>query len=376
MPIGGAAPTPNGSSPAASACDLAAIVDAYTEVTEKLKLSHERLAAEVRRLNDQLDEKNRELARRERLSALGEMAAGVAHEIRNPLAGIQLFASLLERDLATAPSTHDARPSGLELARRISAAVRTLDGVVGDILVFAGKAPAEFVPVDLIEIVREVAALVVPLLESREVTLHAQQNGAATPSRSACGAAHGAIVVWADAGQIQRALLNLVRNAIDAVELGGNVWIGLTPADSPDSEGEPRVRVSVSDDGPGVPEASRQRIFDPFFTTRAQGTGLGLSIVHRIVEAHGGSISVGRRDGGGAVFAFTLPLARATQVADSRSLHSAEPHDVGREPQELIREPQKLVRESQRLVRESQRLVRESQRLVRESLLAPDDYQE
>src|SRR5262245_45253453 len=107
--------------------ELGAIIAAYNDVTERLKRSHERLVTEVCLLRDQLDEKNRELARRERLAALGEMAAGVAHEIRNPLSGISLYASMLSRDLGD-------RPDCRRLAERISGGVKALDGIVGDIL--------------------------------------------------------------------------------------------------------------------------------------------------------------------------------------------------------------------------------------------------
>jgi signal transduction histidine kinase len=281
---------------------LAAIVDAYTDATEKLKRSHEKLTAEVQRLSQQLDEKNRELARSERLAALGQMAAGVAHEIRNPLAGLQLFASLLERDLSEpargAPSTRGM--TSLDLVRKISAAIRNLDAIVGDILAFAGEAPLKPVPVEISGLVQEVLALVAPELERGGVSLHHPARVAlagASPSR-----------VLADPGQLQRAFLNLIRNAIEAASPGGQVWIQ-TEAQAGDP---PRLRISVADDGPGVPPELAQRIFNPFFTTRPQGTGLGLSIVHRIVEAHGGTVSVASRAGGGAVFTMTIPAADVT----------------------------------------------------------------
>ena len=120
--------------------ELAAIISSYNEVTERLKNSHQELARQVHGLREELAEKNHELARKERLAALGEMAAGVAHEVRNPLGGIQLFASLLERDLQD-------RPKLRELASRISGGVRTLNGIVSDILVFAGKAEVRLEPV-------------------------------------------------------------------------------------------------------------------------------------------------------------------------------------------------------------------------------------
>ena len=111
--------------------ELTGIIRAYNEVTERLKRSHEALAREVCRLRDELHHKNKELQRRERLAALGEMAAGVAHEIRNPLGGIGIYASLLERDLA-------GQPKQLDMVRKMSGGIGNLDAIVGDILAFAG----------------------------------------------------------------------------------------------------------------------------------------------------------------------------------------------------------------------------------------------
>lgn len=264
--------------------ELAGIISSYNEVTEKLKVSHERLSHEVSRLHLQLDEKNRELARKERLAALGEMAAGVAHEIRNPLAGIQLFASLLNRDLAD-------RPKLRELAGKISNGVRSLDSIVTAILAFAAPDEAKFASVDLRGVLADVLELVAPKKQDFQASIHVE------PSEFKIGV-HG------NASQLQRALLNLVFNALEAAGTGGQVWLGCV------GDGNGTVRVTVADDGAGVPPELAQRVFDPFFTDKDTGTGLGLAIVHRIAEDHQGGISVAERVGGGAVFALTLRSAR------------------------------------------------------------------
>jgi len=264
--------------------ELAAIISSYNQVTDKLKNAHERLGHEVRLLRERLAQKDRELARQERLAALGEMAAGVAHEIRNPLAGIQLFSSLLERDLKD-------RPKLRELAGKISNGVRTLDGIVGDILAFAGPADVRLRPVTLAPLLGEVLELVAPQQRARRISLHLDAD-------------HFEVVVQASALHLQRALLNLIFNALDAAGEGGNVWLACR-------EGGPDgwVCLEVADDGPGVPPELSERIFNPFFTSKDSGTGLGLAIVHRVAEAHGGSVRVTPRQGGGAV--FTLMLRRA-----------------------------------------------------------------
>ncbi len=267
--------------------ELAAIISSYNEVTERLKNSHQELASQVRGLREELAEKNDELARKERLAALGEMAAGVAHEVRNPLGGIQLFASLLERDL-------EDRPKLRELATRISGGVRTLDGIVSDILVFAGQAEVRLEPVCLAEVLTEMLDLVAPQQRARSARIDADPE-------------QFEVVVHGNAAQLQRALLNLVFNALDAAGEEGRVWISCHrgPVDG-------TVQVVVADDGPGVPPELAHRIFNPFFTGKDSGTGLGLAIVHRVAEAHGGSVRVRNRAEGGAVFTLSLRVAEGT----------------------------------------------------------------
>src|SRR5690554_1355310 len=132
--------------------ELAAIINAYNEVTERLKRSHERLTSEVERLREELARKNRQLRRRERLAALGELAAGVAHEIRNPLGGIRVFASLLRRDLAD-------QPASLRLVEKITSGVTRLERIVTDILEFGRPAEPHPEPVHLRSLFAEVAEL-------------------------------------------------------------------------------------------------------------------------------------------------------------------------------------------------------------------------
>jgi signal transduction histidine kinase len=205
------------------------------------------------------------------------MLAGIAHEVRNPLGGLELYAGLLREALAT-------EPERLEEIARIEREVGHLKTVVNEFLEFARRPPPHLEAVSLRPLFEEI----------RE--LSAAPGGAAIVVD-----ATGDLRVRADLGQLRRALLNLVRNAAAAAR-GGRVQIAARPAGS-------GVRIEVSDDGPGVPSALREQIFTPFFTTREKGTGLGLAFVREIVRAHGGDVAVRDAAGGGSVFSFDLPKA-------------------------------------------------------------------
>lgn len=273
----------------ASAADLATIIQAYNGVTERLKRSHEALAREVCRLREELHAKNKELQRRERLAALGEMAAGLAHEIRNPLGGIGLYASLLERDLADCPAP-------LEIVRKISSAIQSMDSIVCDILAFAGDAEPNPQPVWAANILRGVLEQAEPKADALGIRIETDS-------------ALEAVKLHCDAAQTERALVNLVMNAVDAAGSDGKVWIRRD-----DRRGRNGMcGIVVDDDGRGIATELLHRVFDPFFTTKDTGTGLGLAIVHRIAESNGGAVSAGHRKGGGASFVLSVPLARENQ---------------------------------------------------------------
>lgn len=301
--------------------ELGEMISAFNDTTQRLKRSHERLGAQVRQLREQLDQKNRELARRERLAALGEMAAGVAHEIRNPLAGIRLYAAVLERDLTDGSVTPCGGRSPrlepvdhLDIVRKIDAGIVTLDRLVGDILLFAGNASPNVTDVALAGVISEVLQLASPRCEGLGAKIHLDDG-------------IQSLVLRCDRRQVSRALLNLVLNALDAAGEGGHVFVAasgcaVSESDSPDrlrigedagltmsSRGV--VRITVEDDGPGVPDHLMDKVFNPFFTTKDTGAGLGLAIVHRIAEENGGSVTVANRSSGGA--RFTLTLKEATK---------------------------------------------------------------
>jgi signal transduction histidine kinase len=259
--------------------DLQEVLQMYNEVTQRLQISHERLQAEVARLTAQLEEKNRELEMKKRLAALGEMAAGIAHEIRNPLGGIQLYASSLLQEVSD-------RPLAGELVRKISSGVKGLNSLVCDMLAFTGNMMLHRADEDLGEIVERAVEFVRPTLLAHGVELQAGESLAK-------------MRVNVDGKLLERVLLNLLLNASQAIAECEGARAG---SSSPCGRIAIRARhaaskteIIVEDNGPGIPQEVLERIFNPFFTTRHTGTGLGLAIVHRIVEAHGGVITAENR---------------------------------------------------------------------------------
>lgn len=257
--------------------ELGRIIMAYSEVTERLQQSHDLLQRQVAALREELSEKNRELERRQRLAALGEMAAGMAHEIRNPLGGIELYASMLASDVAD-------RPESARLVSRIRGGVKRLESLVGQVLRFTREITVHAERVDIAAIVDE------------------QVEACGRPGRGATIEAAGPrpLMATVDPALFAQAVLNLVLNAIEACGAGGRVAVAWGGG------GDAGVTLSVRDNGPGVPPEIVDRIFNPFFTTKENGTGLGLAIVHRIVESHGGTIHVSGAPEGGAVFEVRL----------------------------------------------------------------------
>lgn len=263
--------------------ELGRIILAYSEVTEKLQQSHDQLMQTVQSLRDELGEKNRQLERRNRLAALGEMAAGLAHEIRNPLGGIQLYASMLQQDLAD-------RPPSQQIACKIGAGVRRLESLVGQVLSFSREMRAQPTLLDLPAIIEQAVDDAAPTLRQNKV--RCTVDGPRP------------LHVHADALLLGQVVLNLVLNSAQAMEDGGTLTVHFSKPPH-DSEAK-QFHLVVRDQGPGIPANILDRIFNPFFTTKDSGTGLGLAIVHRIVEAHDGAITASNDAAGGARFEIRI----------------------------------------------------------------------
>jgi len=214
------------------------------------------------------------LAERRHLAALGELSAVLAHEIRNPLASLKGHAQLLEEQLVDEPRRH------AKAHRVVDEAVR-LERLTDTLLDFARADRIAPGPASPAEVARRAAELTEP---GRVVV-----DTSAAPER------------WTfDAMRIEQALVNLVRNALQASAAPAEVELKVAD----DGEG---LRFTIADRGPGVPSEMRPRLFEPFVTGRLEGTGLGLAVVRRVIELHGGKVTIDRRPGGGSVFVLWLP---------------------------------------------------------------------
>jgi signal transduction histidine kinase len=220
------------------------------------------------------------LQRADRLSALGTLAAGVAHEIRNPLVSVRTFIQLLPERV----DDEEFRTSFRELALK---EIERICELITDLLAFSRPTPAEREPADLNELTSQIVRLLEPEARKRDVGL------------TMALADHVPVVVVHEA-QVKQVLMNVVLNAIQACDGEGTVEIR-TAAD----ESGAGV-VEVLDTGVGMTPDQREHIFDPFFTTKESGSGLGLYIAHRIVAEHGGSIAVVPRREGGTIFRITF----------------------------------------------------------------------
>ncbi len=229
---------------------------------------------------------------REKLASIGQLAAGIAHEIRNPLSGININVSTLELLCRRAEGLEPEEREKIEaVVAQAKAASEKISSVIRRVMEFSKPAPPRMDRVDVNRVVRDALSLSEMMLRKGRVGF----REALSPEPLDC---------QADPALLGQVVLNLVANAVQAMEAAdgqGVVTVGAA------REGGKGV-IRVADTGPGVPEHLREKIFEPFFTTRKEGHGIGLSFSHRIVSDHGGRLSVGPSEGGGAEFRIELPL--------------------------------------------------------------------
>jgi signal transduction histidine kinase len=283
-----------------SAEDLQLLVTLGAEVA--VALENARLYKELR--NSQVM-----LARTDRLAAVGTLAAGIAHEIRNPLVAVQTFIQLLPEQI----DDPEFRTTFLDLANSELARVSTL---ITDLMTFARPSPATLDEAQVNDLVEQIVRLLTGQAKKQDVTLIAQLAPEMPP-----------LVV--DQGQIKQVFMNLVMNAIQATPAGGVVTISTSLAR--ETDGQTWCVIEVHDTGSGISPEQKEQIFDPFFTTKETGIGLGLVITHQIIEEHGGSIQVESEVGKGTQFLIRLPIKHLfaeNEIAANPPIFPAEPMDT------------------------------------------------
>jgi PAS domain S-box-containing protein len=256
-------------------------------------------------LRDVTAERDREASalEGERQSAVKQLAAGVAHEIGNPLNALNIHLQLLGREMASIEDEEE-RASLTQLVDVAKNEVSRLDGIIRQFLSALRPSKPDLRPCDIVKLVGETLGVMRVEIENRRISV-AVSSGGSTP------------MVLADPDQMKQVFFNLVKNALEAMADGGRLDIGVTSDDS-------FLRIDFRDNGKGIPEDELGRIFEAYHTTKERGTGLGLMIVQRIVRDHGGQIDVSSREGEGTCFRVRLPLASRrvrkieARVADSR----------------------------------------------------------
>lgn len=247
------------------------------EATGTILLLHDISA--VRRLEERLQ-------RRDRLASMGEMVGRIAHEIRNPLGSVELFASMLRKDLRDDPERRC-------YAEHISKAVEAMDRLLSNLLVCTKPNGPNAGWHQTDRLVQEALALATHATARGNLAVRVELEGAPP-------------ALWCDGGQLKQVLVNLMLNAAQAMPGGGALTVK-AGREREAGSGPPVMRLSVSDQGEGIRPDHRSRLFDPFFTTKEEGTGLGLAIVHAIVEGHRGRVEVESEVGRGSTFTVLLP---------------------------------------------------------------------
>jgi len=263
----------------------AVTVGIVAERARRARSEVERLASEVTGTLNRLQATQQELLVAERMATVGRLSLRVAHEVRNPIAAIELNAELLQDIVKEHPGADMEEAGGLVTAIRDQ--VNTLDALTEEYLAFARFPKPHFEEESINHLLEELAAFVRPVAIRQGLTITVQNDPAAP-------------MMEIDRPLLRQAVLNLLKNGMEALSRGGAITLGSR------WDGE-ALEVFVSDTGNGISPEVAGRLFEPFFTTKPQGTGLGLSITRQIIDEHGGELNWRNREGGGATFIIRLP---------------------------------------------------------------------
>ena len=301
----------------ASTDEAGELATSFNRMSLQLRAANEEIVSWAKTLEDRVDEKTRELKRAhahvlqvEKMATIGKMAAVVAHEINNPLAGILTYAKLLKRWVERGDVVTPKKEEAEQCLELIAGESRRCGDLVKNLLTFSRTSQMNMQTADLNTIVDRSIRLVTHQLEMNGIELHLDL-GEGLPS------------LQCDPGQIEQVILALVINAIDAMPRGGNLWLSTrfkTPAE---------LIFQIQDDGSGIDPEVLERIFEPFVTTKesGKGVGLGLAVSHNIIERHHGHIDVESEVGKGTTFTVSLPqwnseMPRTAVVGDSDGVRS------------------------------------------------------
>jgi len=268
-------------------CAAGAFTGVVAERRRRQTADLERTTRQLAEVYQELQENFEQMKRAERLFALGQLSAGLAHELRNPLASIAGAAGILSRNLKL--EAREAACLGI-----IAKECKRLNQLLADFLEFARPRKPRYQMVEMADLLDSVTDLAGHAVNGKPIRLK-KAVGAVPP-------------VECDPELLEQVLLNLLINAVQAMWEGGEVLLSARLRDT-------RVLIEVRDEGCGISAADRERIFDPFFTTKETGTGLGLSVAHKIIEQHGGILSAENNPERGMTFSVDLPLRRSRQYA-------------------------------------------------------------
>ena len=270
--------------------DIQALNEAFakfSETSRRLQDKYETLVSETATLRATLKRKDDEIKKRERLSMLGETAAAIAHEVRNPLGAIKIFVSLLRGDCSD-------RPESIQMIDQIDQSINALDHVVSNILQFSKDRKLNLAPVNIHSLIQE-QLLSFPRTDANKASFELVLRGSAYISGSE--------------SSLRQVFYNLILNGLQATGYAGAILI--TTVDT-----KTGLQITIRDNGPGIPDEILSTIFEPFITTKNEGTGLGLSIVKQIIEQHEGTITAS--NDGGAVFTILLPRSQKGDLTNEQ----------------------------------------------------------
>jgi two-component system sensor histidine kinase AtoS len=240
-----------------------------------------------------LKEQMLKMQRTEQMIVLGELAAGLVHEIKNPLAGIKVSVEVLSEDENI---SHEDKESMLKVIEEI----KRIESLLKSLLNFAKPPKPQFMSVDLNDILYKTIDF-----SLRHLSLKSQDPDAISVLNDL---GTDLPEIMADTLQLQQAFLNLLLNAVDAMPYGGTLGVK-TYLDEQDKS----IKIEISDTGKGIDEAMKNKIFQPFVTTKSKGTGLGLAITKRLIEQQGGDIRAENKQGGGTIFKIMLPIKQKVE---------------------------------------------------------------